>query len=378
MNMKTKRVIVLGVTGSIGTSTLDVISSFPDRFRIVGISAHTSMDKLVKIARKYPDAKTALSGISQDVTGGIDFTGKDAVVQLIESVQADIVVNGIMGSAGLAPSAAAIGAGMDLALANKETIVMAGDLLLPEARRKKVNVLPVDSEHAAIFQLLKTRNPSKISGIILTASGGAFRTTPLDQLANVSVKEALNHPTWNMGVKITIDSASMANKGLEVIEAERFFDMKTEKVSVLIHPQSYVHSLVRTCDGILYAQISAPDMKNPIINALSYPETLESDFAPLDLTGKSLEFYEPDFRRYPMLKLAFQASRKSASYPSAYNAANEVAVDAFIQQRIRYLQIPEIVEAVLQQDWSEAPEDLKSVFEVDSHVRAAAEKMLAV
>ncbi|WP_319561515.1 1-deoxy-D-xylulose-5-phosphate reductoisomerase [Marispirochaeta sp.] len=377
--MKTKRVILLGATGSIGTSTLDVISSFPDRFRIVGLSAHTNTDQLLQIARKHPEAKTALSGISKaDGAEEIDIFGKNAAVELIDSVQADIVVNGIMGSGGLAPSASAISAGMDLALANKETIVMAGDLLLPEARNKGVNVLPVDSEHAAVFQLLKNRPHSEISDIILTASGGAFRTTPLEQLDNVSVQEALNHPTWKMGVKITIDSASMANKGLEVIEAERFFDMNTDKVSVLIHPQSYVHSLVRTCDGILYAQISAPDMKNPIINALSFPETLVSNFAPLDLTGKSLDFYEPDFRRYPMLKLAFQASRKSASYPTAYNAANEAAVDAFIHNRISYLQIPEIVETVLQQDWSEAPIDLQGVFDVDSRVRSAAEKLLAV
>jgi 1-deoxy-D-xylulose-5-phosphate reductoisomerase len=379
MKMKTKRVILLGATGSIGTSTLDVISSFPDRFRIVGLSAHTNTDQLLQIARKHPEAKTALSGISKaDGAEEIDIFGKNAAVELIDSVQADIVVNGIMGSGGLAPSASAISAGMDLALANKETIVMAGDLLLPEARNKGVNVLPVDSEHAAVFQLLKNRPHSEISDIILTASGGAFRTTPLEQLDNVSVQEALNHPTWKMGVKITIDSASMANKGLEVIEAERFFDMNTDKVSVLIHPQSYVHSLVRTCDGILYAQISAPDMKNPIINALSFPETLVSNFAPLDLTGKSLDFYEPDFRRYPMLKLAFQASRKSASYPTAYNAANEAAVDAFIHNRISYLQIPEIVETVLQQDWSEAPIDLQGVFDVDSRVRSAAEKLLAV
>ena len=376
MNMKTKRVILLGATGSIGTSTLDVLSSFPEKFRIVGLSAHTNSDKLLQIARNHPGARTALTGILAEQREGIDFYGSTAAVQLIESLDADIVVNGIMGSAGLAPSAAAIEAGMHLALANKETIVMAGEILLPEARKKGVNVLPVDSEHAAVFQLLKSRPHSEISGVILTASGGAFRNTPLQELAGVSVQEALNHPTWNMGVKITIDSASMANKGLEVIEAERFFDMETDKVSVLIHPQSYVHSLVRTCDGILYAQVSAPDMKNPIINALSYPETLVSDFAPLDLAGKNLEFYEPDYRRYPMLKLAFEASRKSAAYPTAYNAANEIAVEAFIRERIRYLQIAEVVEAVLQHDWSDAPRDLQNVFEVDLRVRAVTEQLL--
>jgi len=376
MNMKTKRVILLGASGSIGTSTLDVISSFPEKFRIVGLSAHTNSDKLLEIASKHPGAKTALSGVLSEQREGIDFYGSNAAVQLIEALEADIVVNGIMGSAGLAPSAAAIKSGMDLALANKETIVMAGDILLPEAHKKGVNVLPVDSEHAAVFQLLKSRRHSEISGIILTASGGAFRNTPLEQLSTVSVKEALNHPTWSMGVKITIDSATMANKGLEVIEAERFFNMETERVSVLIHPQSYVHSLVRTCDGILYAQVSAPDMKNPIINALSYPETLVSDFAPLDLRGKNLEFFEPDYRRYPMLKLAFEASRKAAAYPAAYNAANEIAVEAFVQQRIGYLQISEIVERVLQYDWGDAPGDLQAVFESDYKVRRVTEKLL--
>ena len=317
-----------------------------------------------------------MSGISGEGSRIFDFYGKNAVVELIETLDADIVVNGIMGSSGLAPSAATIEAGMDLALANKETIVMAGDFLLPEARRKGLNVLPVDSEHAAVFQLLKSRPHSEIREVILTASGGAFRNTAIEDLASVSVSEALKHPTWKMGNKITIDSATMANKGLEVIEAERFFDMKTDEVSVLIHPQSYVHSLVKTCDGILYAQISAPDMKNPIINALSYPETLTSDFAPLDLRGKKLEFYDPDYRRYPMLKLAFEASRKSAAYPTAYNAANEIAVDAFVNQRIRYLHISEIVEEALQHDWSDAPVDLQSVFDADSRVRSITDKLV--
>ena len=374
--MKKKRVLLLGSTGSIGKSTLDVLSAFPDRFSVAGLSAHTKLEDLRKHAARFPGAKCALTGCRGPFPDDIEFCGPGAAVRLIEETEADIVVNGIMGAAGLEPSAAAIRAGMDIALANKETIVMAGDLLLPEAREKGLNILPVDSEHAAVFQLLKSRPAREISEILLTASGGPFRETPLDELAGVSVEAALNHPTWDMGAKISIDSATMANKGLEVIEAMRFFDISADSVKVLIHPMSVVHSIIRCIDGVMYAQLSAPDMRNPIVNALSYPETLESNFAPLDLAGQTLSFTTPEKQRYPLLWSAYEAARRGASYPTAFNAANEIAVDAFINKRVSYLQIAELVDMVLQKDWSQRAESLDDVLEIDSRVRTATEELL--
>ena len=369
--MSKKRVILLGATGSIGTSTIDVISMFPDEFTVVGLTAHSNFEDLLRLKQRFPLAKTALTGAAIK-TEGVDYLGSSSAMELIESTEADVVVNGIMGSPGLAPSAAAIRTGKHLALANKETIVMAGDIILKEAAARNLNVIPVDSEHAAVFQLLKTRPAVEIAEIILTASGGAFRNTPIEKLKTATVEEALNHPTWDMGVKITIDSATMANKGLEVIEAQRFFNIPTENIRVLIHPQSYVHSLIRTIDGIMYAQISAPDMKNPIINALSYPKMLNSDFAPLDLAGKSIEFSNPDSERYPMLDHAFKASASGGSYPTAFNAANEIAVAAFIEGRISYLQIAQTVGETLQSDWSRVPDSLDEVYLVDEEVRSIA------
>ncbi len=373
--MNRKRVILLGATGSIGTSTLDVITDFPEHFEIVGLSAHSRVDELLQIQKRHPDARTALTG-NVETVNGIDFCGEDSAVRLVEEVEADVVVNGIMGSAGLKPSAAAIETGKNLALANKETIVMAGDILLARAAEKNIHIIPVDSEHAAIFQLMHNRPEKNIQDIILTASGGAFRNAPLETLKNATVEEALKHPTWDMGVKITIDSATMANKGLEVIEAQRFFNIPTENIRVLIHPQSYVHSLIRTIDGIMYAQVSTPDMKNPIINALSYPAMLKSNFAPLDLAGKSIEFSDPDPARYPMLDHAFNASKAGASYPTAFNAANEIAVDAFIRGKLTYLQIAETVGKALESDWSSNPSALDDVYSIDAEVRALTRSLI--
>ena len=370
--MKQKRVLLLGSTGSIGKSTIDVIAAYPERFTVSGLSAHTNLRKLKALAARFPNAKTALTGPARGNTDEIDFIGPEAAVALIRETEADIVVNGIIGAAGLLPSFAAVEAGMDVALANKESVVMAGELLLPTAAARGVNVLPVDSEHAAIFQLLKNRPADEISQLILTASGGPFRKTPLDQLEAVTVEQALNHPTWNMGAKISIDSATMANKGLEVIEAVRFFSVTPDEVQVLIHPRSLVHSLIRTRDGVMYAQVSSPDMRNPIVNALSYPDLLASDFAPLDLAGESLNFYTPEKDRYPLLWMAYDASRSGGAYPTAYNAANEVAVAAFVERRITYPQIAAAVAAVLERDWLEIPADLEQILDVDGRARSAA------
>lgn len=288
---------------------------------------------------------------------------------MIRETEADIVLNGIAGADGLMPSVTVLESGKDLALANKESIVMAGDLIKRIARDNGRIIIPVDSEHSALFQLLKDRPREHVVEVVLTASGGAFRETPLEELQYVTVKQALVHPTWSMGMKITIDSATMANKGLEVIETHHLFDIGIEKIRVLLHPQSYVHSLIRTKEGSLYAQISRPDMRMPIQNALSYPELYNSYIDPFDLIGKSLDFNEVDKKRYPMLEMAYQVmSNGFSALPVVYNAANEVAVAAFIKERIDYVTIPQIVEKALQRDWNCVPESIDEVISVHKEV----------
>ncbi|MBR1721404.1 MAG: 1-deoxy-D-xylulose-5-phosphate reductoisomerase, partial [Treponema sp.] len=301
--------------------------------------------------------------------------GIDGIKRLIDITNPDIVVNGIAGSAGLAPSMLVLEAGIDLALANKETVVMAGPLMFKCAEKSGSRILPVDSEHSAIFTLVNQCGKHNIDKIIITASGGPFRTFSREKLAGVTVEDALKHPTWNMGVKITIDSASLGNKGLEVIEACRLFDVKASQLQVVVHPQSVIHSLVRTRDGIVYGQFSEPDMKHPILQALEWPEVMPNFMKPFDLTDtldgkRTLTFEKPRTDDFPMLSLAFEAAEKSASYPIAYNAVNEVAVQLFIEGKIRFPQIGEIVASVLHgNDWSSLPRDLTDVFEADKIAR---------
>jgi 1-deoxy-D-xylulose-5-phosphate reductoisomerase len=304
-----------------------------------------------------------------------------------------MTVNGIAGAAGLLPSAAAILAGSDLALANKETVVMAGDIILPLAAEKKVTILPVDSEHSAIFNLLNAHGREGVEELILTASGGPFRKLNRREMEKVRPADALAHPTWKMGPKITIDSASMANKGLEVIEAVRLFGFSPEKVRVLIHPQSVVHSMIRMKDGAVYAQLSGPDMRLPIHEALCYPECGESSFGALDFDTLTLEFERPDFERFPMLPLAWEAIRRGGLYPCVYNAANEAAAAAFLSGKAGFLDIPVIVGYVLNMKW-DGPGDtagrkkdrsgvsrhgtagLEAVLEADAGARSAAAEFI--
>jgi len=283
----------------------------------------------------------------------ITWSGDDAVRRLLMETEADIVINGIAGSAGLMPSVWALQSGKDLALANKETIVMAGPLIQALAEKEGRLILPVDSEHSAIFHLLRRQNLSELRGIVITASGGAFRSTPLDDFQHITLRDALRHPTWDMGAKITIDSATMANKGLEIIEAHYLFHLPASQISVLIHPQSCIHSMVQSVDGSFYAQISSPDMRIPIQNAITYPEVTHSEFGGLDFTSANFTFQDPDYKRYPVLPLAFQAVENGGSYPLVYNTANEAAVEAFRQEKIRFIDIAPVVEATLQSDWSD-------------------------
>lgn len=340
-----KKVAVLGATGSIGKSTLDILRNERDRFTPVLFSARRNSQELVKLKTEFPEALTALADSSY--SPGIDFFGKDGLLNAIAASGADITVNGISGSAGLLPSAAVLDAKSDLALANKETIVMAGNIIQKLARENNVSLIPVDSEHSAIFKLIEAHGKEHISEIILTASGGPFRNYPIEKLENVSPEEALNHPTWNMGPKITIDSATLANKGLEVIEAACLFGIPPPKIKVVIHKQSIVHSMVRLLNGAVYAQMSKPDMRLPIHDALCWPETEKSPFGVLDFSSLSLDFESCDFSRFPMLALAFEALEKGPDFPIVYNAANEEAVEAFLKGRIRFLEIPRIVRYVL-------------------------------
>jgi 1-deoxy-D-xylulose-5-phosphate reductoisomerase len=382
MNLKqgTKRVLVLGATGSIGRQTLSCIADAnaisPGTFSVIGLSANHNHEGLKRTALPYPQALLALATepVSKD---GIAFSGEYSSVRLVESCDADIVVNGISGSRGLAASIASVSRGMNLALANKESVVMGWHLLKASALEHNANIIPVDSEHAALFQLLSRIGRESVAELTITASGGPFRKLSLERLAEVTPDDAARHPTWAMGRKISIDSASLANKGLELIEAVRLFDMEASRVKVLIHPESIVHALVRAKDSSLYAQMSSPDMRLPIQAALYWPKEMESAYGLLDLAGKTLNFEAPDTRRFPMLELARQAAGSGQGATVAYNAANEVAVEAFDAGKIRFVDIPLIVAAILEADWAFPLPSLGSILDADARARRLAnEKIL--
>jgi 1-deoxy-D-xylulose-5-phosphate reductoisomerase len=380
-----KRIAVLGATGSIGKNTIDVLREGKDRFEVVLLSSHTDVSGLLALSREFPAAALALTG--SDRAPGLSagrgvYTGKAGLLRAIAGIAPDLAVNGIAGAAGLEPSLAALDAGADLALANKETVVMAAPLVFALAKKKGRRVLPVDSEHHAVSSLLEAHGGEKASEIILTASGGPFRKRKREDFARITVEEALAHPTWNMGPKITVDSASLANKGLEVIEAAALFNMPPERVTVVIHPQSIVHSMVRLKDGAVYAQLSRPDMRLPIHNALYYPECTPCSVEPLDFTGLTLEFEAPDFKAFPMLSLAYEAVKRGGLYPAVYNAANESAAAAFLTKKIGFLDIPRVVEYVLNEDWNtsedfESAEALQIILEADGKARKSADAYIS-
>ena len=360
-----KRIALLGATGSIGKSSLDIISRDKERFEVVFLSAHSNSAALGLLSEQFP---TAVCVLAED--------NGDNLCRSIEEAKPDVTINGISGAAGLLPSIAAINCGSDLALANKETIVMAGNLVNHLAKEKKVNIIPVDSEHSAVFHLLKSfskaDNKNTVNEIILTASGGPFRNYDIKAMENVTVEEALSHPTWNMGTKIPIDSASMANKGLEIIEACKLFNFSPEKIKVVIHPQSIVHSMIRLSNGVIYAQLSKPDMRHPVHDALYWPEIFPLNLDLLDFDSLSLEFYKPDLQKFPMLNLAREAVENGALYTCAYNAANEIAVNAFLDKKIRFTDIPRITEQVLKLNWNGDEMSLSAILLADSEARLRA------
>jgi 1-deoxy-D-xylulose-5-phosphate reductoisomerase len=373
-----KRVAVLGATGSIGKSTLDVIRNKKELFVPVLFTANRDAEGLLRLKEEFPGACTALADGGTSLKDGINFSGKKGLLQAIAAAKADIAVNGIAGAAGLEPSAAVIGSGADLALANKETIVMAGKLIGELAAKKNVNIIPVDSEHSALFKLIEAHGKKNVSEITLTASGGPFLNYTSEKLKRVKPEEALSHPTWKMGAKITIDSATLANKGLEVIEAAGLFGFPPEKIKVVVHPQSVVHSMIRLVDGAVYAQMSKPDMRLPIHDALFWPATMESTLPSLSFDTLTLTFASPDYERFPMLSLAYEAFRGGPSLPVVYNAADEVAVEAFLQGKIGFADIPRIVAYALTHTTpgEKDAETIEAVLDRDREARALAEAYL--
>lgn len=366
-----KKIILLGCTGTIGKNTIDVIRAMRDCFEIVALSAHTREDLLLSLAKEFNVKNLTLSG-KENSNKEIAYHSHEGLLRMIRETDADIVVNGIAGSAGLLSSFASLESKKDLALANKETVVMAGQLIAEAEKKSGKKIIPVDSEHSAIFHLLQKRDPKEIDEIIITASGGAFRDMPAEKLKNVTLEDALKHPNWSMGKKITIDSASLANKGLEVIEAYQLFALPLAKIKVLIHPQSMVHSLIRTNEGSMYAQISKPDMRIPIQNALTYPALGSSIFGRLDLANITLDFKAPDFDKYPMLSLAYKAAEHGQASCIAYNAANEVAVDAFMKKEIRFTDISIITDKTISALTQKIINTIDDVMEADRKSRTIA------
>jgi 1-deoxy-D-xylulose-5-phosphate reductoisomerase len=353
-----KQLCILGSTGSIGTQTLEVVRAYPDRYSVYAICANRSVDKLVEQAKEfhpevvciadeslYDELCSQLSAVGYP---GKVWAGAQAIAEVVTMPSIDIVVAAMVGYAGLKPTIEAIKAGKTIALANKETLVVAGEIICDLAMQYHVPILPVDSEHSAIFQSLVGEDRSEIEKILLTASGGPFRTFTLKQMKSVTAADALKHPNWDMGAKITIDSASMMNKGFEVIEAKWLFGVPVEKIQVLVHPQSIVHSAVQFTDGAIKAQLGAPDMRLPIQYALSFPERLASDFPRADLLGlKNLTFEQPDLERFPNLRLAYDAMNKGGNMPCVLNAANEVVNLAFRQGRCGFLQMSDVIASTM-------------------------------
>lgn len=352
-----KAITLLGSTGSIGTQTLEIVAQHPDKFRLVGIAAGNNVELLAQQVHQFrPEivaiANEAKFGELQEALAGLDYqpqlvAGEAGLVEVAGYGDAESVVTGIVGCAGLLPTIAAIKAGKDIALANKETLIAGGPVVLPLVEKHQVKLLPADSEHSAIFQCLQGVPAGGLKRIILTASGGSFRDWPIEKLANVTIADALKHPNWLMGKKITIDSATLMNKGLEVIEAHYLFGVDYENIDIVIHPQSIIHSLIEVQDTSVLAQLGWPDMRLPLLYALSWPERIDTDWPQLDLVKSGdLTFREPDHEKYPCMGLAYAAGRAGGSMPAVLNAANEQVVALFLDEKVRFNDIPVLVERV--------------------------------
>lgn len=379
-----KAITLLGSTGSIGTQTLDIVTHHPDKFRVVGLATGRNVDllaqqvqtfkpEIVAIAdeSKLPELKAAIAHLDPQP---IIVAGTEGIVEVAQYGDAEAVVTGIVGCAGLLPTIAAIKAGKDIALANKETLIAGGPVVLPLVEEYGVKLLPADSEHSAIFQCLQGVPEGGLRRIILTASGGAFRDWPVEKLATVKVSDALKHPNWSMGQKITVDSATMMNKGLEVIEAHYLFGLDYDHIDAVIHPQSIIHSLIELQDTSVLAQLGWPDMRLPLLYAMSWPERIATDWKPFDLvTCGDLTFRAPDHEKYPCINLAYAAGRAAGSMPAVLNAANEKAVELFLAEQIQFLEIPKVIEAVCDRHQSDncATPSLEDIIAADQWARQA-------
>ena len=372
-------VAILGSTGSIGTQTLDVIDRHSELFEVYALTAHSNIDLLVEQAKRYrPEVvviaderhyktlREALDGLPVKV-----FAGADSICQIAAMSPIDTVVTAMVGYSGLLPTVKAIEAGKKIALANKETLVVAGELVTDLALRNRVDIIPIDSEHSAIFQCLVGENENSVEKLILTASGGAFRDTPKDDLRLATAADALRHPTWKMGAKITIDSATMMNKGFEVIEARWLFDIPIDKIEVIIHPQSIVHSMVQFCDGSIKAQLGQPDMRHPIQYALTFPDRLNAQVERANLADiHQLTFEKPDYEKFRNLRLAYDALRRGGNIPCILNAANEVAVDAFLKGKIGFFAMSDIIEQTISETAFISSPTLDDYIATDREARA--------
>lgn len=381
-----KKISILGSTGSIGVNTLDVISRHPDKFQVVGLAAgendlllHAQIEKFKPaIAALFNEAsadklRKKIRNKKTKITSGID-----GVIEVATNKETDMVISAIVGAAGLIPTISAIKAKKDIALANKEALVMAGEIVMKEAD-SKCRIIPVDSEHSAIFQSMSGEKKDKIRKLILTASGGSFRDLSIEQFKNITPEEALKHPNWNMGPKITIDSATLMNKGFEVIEAKWLFGVPDENIEVLIHPQSIVHSLVEFIDGSVIAQLGIPDMRIPISYALNYPDRLENTLPSLNLAKiKYLSFETPDTEKFPCLKLAFEALKKGETMPAVLNGANEAAVNAFLNRKITFNKIPEIIKETMKEHKVNPVKEISDVLKADRWAREYAKKLISM
>ncbi|MBQ3189218.1 MAG: 1-deoxy-D-xylulose-5-phosphate reductoisomerase [Bacteroidaceae bacterium] len=386
MNNTNKRTIaILGSTGSIGTQTLQVVEEHPDLFEVYAITAGSNVERLIEQAHKFNPEAVVIADESKYETlkeALADkpikiYAGYDSICQIVKASPIDIVVTAMVGFSGLRPTIEAIKAGKAIALANKETLVVAGEYITHLAIEHKVPLLPVDSEHSAIFQCLAGETNNGIEKIILTASGGPFRTMSMEQLEHVTKKEALRHPNWSMGAKITIDSASMMNKGFEVIEAKWLFGLNADKIDVVVHPQSVIHSMVQFADGAVKAQLGTPDMRLPIMYALSYPTRLASSFDRLDFEIiKELTFEKPDTERFPNLRLAYEALAMGGNMPCVVNAANEVCVAAFLADKIKFTDMSRLIERAMQSANYTLTPTIEEYFDTDADVRKMVENWI--
>ncbi len=380
-SIEKRRIAILGSTGSIGKSALGLVDLYPERFQVVTLAARRSLGLLHQQCLKYHPEMVALSDpeaardLQQRLPDMRVLSGVEGVVEAATHPHVDVVLAGISGAAGLIPTYRALLEKKDVALANKEILVMAGELIMPIVQSTQVNLLPVDSEHCALHQCLRGSKKQEVHRLVLTASGGPFLHKSRQQLKRVTVDEALNHPTWRMGPKITVDSATLMNKGLEVIEAHHLFAMKPAQISIVIHPQSIIHSMVEFIDGTVLAQMSITDMRAAILYALAYPERWNSNLPRLDLLSlAALEFQAPDTDKFPCIRLAYQALESGDTYPTALNAANEVAVRCFLDRVLPFASIAKVIEEVLNQHIPSPVKDLETVLEADRHARHLAQE----